>query len=86
MATACAANWFGFTFVMEAAGEEYLKKQPDSWWPTLQRMRSDFNPDLAMATFRWANPALVLVFIWAVVAGAVHSCRAVQQSKAGLNA
>ena len=30
VAAACAANWFGFTFVMEAAGEEYLKKQPDS--------------------------------------------------------
>jgi hypothetical protein len=86
IAVACAANWFGFTFVMEAAGEEYLKKQPDSWWPALQRMRSDFNPDLAMATFRWANPALVLVFVWAVVAGAVRSCRAGQQPKAGLNA
>ena len=86
VAVACAANWFGFTFVMEAAGEEYLKKQPDSWWPALQRMRSDFNPDLAMATFRWANPALVLVFIWAVVAGAVRSWRAARQPKAGPDA
>ena len=86
IAVACAANWFGFTFVMEAAGEEYLKKQPDSWWPALQRMRSDFNPDLVMATFRWANPALVLVFVWAVVAGAARSCRASQQPKAGPDA
>jgi hypothetical protein len=83
---ACAANWFGFTFVMEAAGEEYLKKQPDSWWPALQRMRSDFNPDLAMATFQWANPALLLVFIWAAVAGAMRSCRPGQQPKASPDA
>ncbi len=86
VAAACAANWFGFTFVMEAAGEEYLKKGANSMWPTLQRMRSDFNPELAMGTFCWANPALVLVFMWAVVAGAVQSCRAVGQSKASPNA
>jgi hypothetical protein len=86
VAVACAANWFGFTFVMEAAGEEYLKNKPESLWPALQRMRSDFNPDLAMTTFRWANPALVLVFVWAVVVGAVRSCRAGQQPKAGLDA
>jgi len=70
---ACAANWFGFTFVMEAAGEGYLKDHGNSVWPTLQRMRSDFNPDLAMATFQWAHPTLVLVFVWAVVAAAVRS-------------
>jgi hypothetical protein len=45
-------------------------------------MRSDFNPDLAMATFRWANPALVLVFVWAVAAGVVRSWRAARQQKA----
>ena len=81
VAVACAANWFGFTFVMEAAGEGYLKGHEGSVWPALQRMRSDFNPDLAMATFQWANPALVLVFIWAVVAGVVRSCRTRQQPK-----
>jgi len=86
VAVACAANWFGFTFVMEAAGEEYLKNQPDSWWPALQRMRSDFNPSLAMATFRWANPALLLVFVWAVIAGAVRSWRAARQPVANPNA
>ena len=83
---ACAANWFGFTFVMEAAGEGYLKNHSGSVWPTLQRMRSDFNPDLAMATFQWVNPALLLVFLWAVVTGAVRSCRARQQPKAGHDA
>ncbi len=83
VAAACAANWFGFTFVMEAAGEGYLKGQAHSVWPALQRMRSDFNPALAMATFQWANPALLCVFIWAVVAGAVHSCQAARQPKTG---
>jgi len=83
---ACAANWFGFTFVMEAAGEGYLKNHSGSVWPTLQRMRSDFNPDLAMATFQWVNPALLLVFLWAVVTGAVRSCRARQEPKAGHDA
>ena len=86
LVVACAANWFGFTFVMEAAGEGYLKGHAASVWPTLQRMRSDFNPDLAMATFQWANPALLLVFLWAVVTGAVRSCRARQQPKAGHDA
>lgn len=72
---ACAANWFGFTFVMEAAGEEYLKANEHSVWPLLQRMRSDFNPGLAMLTFQWANPALVLIFLWGAIVGAVRSSR-----------
>ncbi len=72
---ACASNWFGFTFVMEAAGDEYLKGQTASVWLQLQQMRSDFNPGLAMATFQWANPALVVVFLWAVITGAVRTAR-----------
>jgi hypothetical protein len=79
LVVACAANWFGFTFVMEAAGEEYLKGHAESMWPTLQRMRSDFNPDLAMATFQWANPALLLVFLWAVITGAARASRCSQE-------
>jgi hypothetical protein len=83
VAIAMAANWFGFTFVMEAAGSEYLKGQGGSLWPVLQRMRSDLNPDLAMVTFQWANPALVLVFLWAMVTGAIRSCRNMRKRKAG---
>lgn len=75
LVVACAANWFGFTFVMEAAGAEYLKTHANTWWPIFKSMRSDFNPDLAMVTFQWANPALVLVFVWAVIVGAVRSSR-----------
>ena len=73
---ACAANWFGFTFVMEAADDEYLRDQTVSLWPTLQHMRSDFNSDLAMATVQWANPALCGVFLWAIITGAVRSVKA----------
>ena len=80
LVVACAANWFGFTFVMEAAGDEYLKGQTTSIWLTLQKMRSDLNPDLAMATFHWVNPALVLVFVWAVIVGAVRSSRGAKKT------
>ena len=66
---------------MEAAGGEYLKGNAASMWPVLQRMRSDFNPDLALTTFYWANPALILVFIWVVVTAAVRSCRGSQEPK-----
>lgn len=83
MVVAVASNWFGFTFVMEAAGDEYLKGYSASLWPVLQRMRSDFNPDLALITFQWANPALVLVFLWAVIAAAIRSCRNIRERDAG---
>ena len=83
MVLACAANWFGFTFVMEAAGEAYLKNNSASIWPALQRMRSDFNPDLAMMTFKWANPTMLLVLVWGLIASVAGSCRAGQQPKAG---
>ena len=79
----CAANWFGFTFVMEAAdvNDEY-KGLAASWWATLQQQRSDFNHPLAMATFHWAHPAMLLVFVWGVVAGAIRSCRCGKPAKA----
>jgi hypothetical protein len=75
MALGCLANWFGFTFVMEGAGDEYLELHPSTsaFWKGLDHMRSNRNPDLAMATFVWAGPGLVLAFAWAVVVGAVRS-------------
>ncbi len=76
IAVACASNWFGFTFVMEAAGHEYLELHPGATvWTTLASMRSDLNPDLTMRTFLWAGPALMLVFAWAVVAGVAQTLR-----------
>ena len=73
----CLANWFGFTFVMEGAGAEYLEHHPSAvaFWNGLEHLRSNENPDLAMATFVWACPGLLLVFVWAVVAGAVRAVR-----------
>jgi hypothetical protein len=42
LALAGLANWFGFTFVMEAAGEEYLALHPNAQvWVALSRLRSD---------------------------------------------
>jgi hypothetical protein len=76
---ACAANWFGFTFVMEAAGDEYIKDKTQSLWPVLQRMRSDKNPELALLTFQLANPALVLVFLWGIIAGVIQTRRGVSR-------
>jgi hypothetical protein len=77
LALGCVANWFGFTFVMEGAGDEYLELHPEakSFWSAMENMRSNKNPNLAMATFVWAAPALALTFVWAVVAGAIRSVR-----------
>ena len=44
-------------------------------------MRSDLNPDLAMATFRWAAPAFALVFAWAVAAGILRTARWARQTR-----
>jgi len=73
----CLANWFGFTFVMEGAGDEYVELHPSTaaFWQGLDHLRSNKNPDLAMATFVWAGPGLLLVFVWAVVVGAIRSAQ-----------
>jgi hypothetical protein len=78
----CLANWFGFTFVMEGAGDEYVDLHPDSrlLWEGLEHLRSNKNPDLAMATFVWACPGLLLVFGWAVVVGAIRSVQWARRS------
>jgi hypothetical protein len=36
-------------------------------------MRSDFNHPLALTTFFWAAPALVLMFGWAIFAGILRT-------------
>ena len=71
----CLANWFGFTFVMEGAGDEYVELHPSSsaFWKGLDHLRSNKNPDLAMATFVWAGPGLLLAYCWAVVVGGIRS-------------
>ncbi|MCD6350945.1 MAG: hypothetical protein J7M26_02400, partial [Armatimonadetes bacterium] len=68
-------NWFGFTFVMEAAGHEWLENHPSATWEALRAMRSNANPELGMTTFLWAQPAIFAVFLWAVVAGLARTWR-----------
>jgi hypothetical protein len=82
LALGCLANWFGFTFVMEGAGDEYVDLHPASrpLWEGFEHLRSNKNPDLAMATFVWAGPGLLLVFAWAVVVGAIRSARWAKQN------
>ncbi len=79
IAVGCAAAWFGFTFVMEAAGKEYLERHPSALWQTLRNMRSDLNPDFNVATFLWAGPTLALVFLWAMATGVVGTVRWARQ-------
>jgi hypothetical protein len=81
LAAGCALCWFGFTFVMEAAGEEFLKLHPSATWTALRHMRSDMNPELAMTTFLWAHPVLLFVFGWAGVVGMARSARLAKQRK-----
>jgi hypothetical protein len=83
LAVACLANWFGFTFVMEGAGDEYLGLHPEAagFWSGLEHLRSNKNPELAMATFRWTGPALLLLLGWAVLMGVVRTARWAQKSR-----
>ena len=73
----CLLCWFGFTFVMEAAGDEYLELNPGATaaWTALSNMRSDLNQNLAMTTFVWAGPGFLLVFAWGALAGLARTVR-----------
>lgn len=73
IALACLLNWFGFTFVMEAAGHEWLDNHPSPTWEALRSMRSNLNPELSMTTFLWAHPAMVAILAWAVAAGLIRT-------------
>lgn len=81
VALGSASAWFGFTFVMEAAGHEYLEDHPSAFWESLRNMRSDLNPELNMATFLWAGPALALVFLWMMLASVVATVRGARHRK-----
>ncbi|MBI2299910.1 MAG: hypothetical protein HYU66_13375 [Armatimonadetes bacterium] len=83
LGTACAACWFGFTFVMEGAGEEYLQGHPSAFWEGLAMAKSNANPTLCMATFRWAAPAFVLLLGWGVTAGVARTLRGNGRVKGG---
>lgn len=55
-------EYFGFTFVMEAAPSEWLS-QVAPFWGSLRAMRSNVNPHLAMVTFWITFPLIVALFL-----------------------
>jgi hypothetical protein len=73
--TACLLNWFGYTFVMEAAGHEWLDLHPSATWEALRTMRSNLNPELTMSTFLWAGPLMLIAFLWVALGGLVSTLR-----------
>ena len=71
----CLLNWFGFTFVMEAPGDEYLHLPFADALIALARMRSNENPGLAMTTFLCLGPLFAVEFVWATLAAALQTRR-----------
>jgi hypothetical protein len=72
MIAANAVNIVGFTFVMEAASDEYLAKHPSAAWEYIKtHFRSSADPhglELAEATFWICFPILTAVCAWGVAA------------------
>jgi hypothetical protein len=81
MAIGCALNWFGFTFVMESPGDEYVKLPFGETLMSLESMRSNVNPGLTMTTFFFAAPLFALEFVWAVIAAMSHTMQWVKRAR-----
>jgi hypothetical protein len=68
MFAATVINIVGFTFVAEAASEEYLATHPSPFWDYLKdHLRSNADPfglELAQATFYVCFPILMAVLAW----------------------
>jgi hypothetical protein len=68
MFSASLINIAGYTFVAEAASEEYLAKHPSPAWDYLKdHFRSNADPfglELSQATFYVCFPLLVAVLVW----------------------
>lgn len=80
-AVACLLNWFGFTFVMEGATDEYFPSNYPPFWSMLRHMRSDMNRELALSTFHWAGLAFFALFAWAVVTGLFQTISAAKRQE-----
>ncbi|NOZ57737.1 MAG: hypothetical protein GXO73_13220 [Calditrichaeota bacterium] len=61
-------QFFGYTFVMEAAPDEWPVGQT-GFWVALRGMRSNANPDLAMVTFYVCFPLLLVTLAALFVVG-----------------
>jgi hypothetical protein len=70
---ACFLNWFGFTFVMEAPGHDYVKLPFADSLMSLRDMRSNANPGLSLTTFLWLTPLFVIEFAWGLFAALRHT-------------
>lgn len=77
---ACVLNWFGFTFVMEAPGHEYVKLPFADTLMSLRNMRSNANPSLSMTTFLWMAPLFALEFAWGLFAALRHTTAVLKRS------
>lgn len=76
---ACVLNWFGFTFVMEAPGHEFVNLPFADTLMSLRNMRSNVNFGLTMTTFLFMAPLFGLLFLWAFLAAARHTLKVVGQ-------
>jgi hypothetical protein len=81
MLVANVINIVGFTFVAEAASEEYLAKHPSAFWDYVKNhLRSNADPyglELTQITFYICFPILLAVFMWGFLS-AVKKLRAVK--------
>jgi len=73
IAIGCALNWFGFTFVMEAPGDEYLHLPLADALISLEKMRSNVSPGLTMITYLCLAPLFALEFAWAAIAASLRT-------------
>ena len=83
MFAANLVNIVGFTFVMEAASQEYLAIHPSAFWDIIKRyLRSNAEPrglELSQVTFYICFPILLAVFVW----GAYSALRQIKGAKGG---
>ncbi len=68
LSVAVLLQFFGYTFVMEAAPGEWRAGQT-GFWTALRGMRSNVNPELAMATFYVCFPLLLATLAALFVVG-----------------
>ncbi len=67
---AAVVQYFGFVFVMEAAPEEWVVGgYASDTWLMFRDMRSNLNPELAMKSFLFSFPVLMIILVIMVFVG-----------------